>query len=142
VDFLGIGPLELLLILFVLLIAFGPSKLPEVAGQVARGIRKFKAASAALTREIQDEVDEIKKETGVTANPVAEVKKAIRGAVSEVENIGKEVRTDMSPVADLVKDFEQLAGEVKEAGKDFGTALNPTAEGSSGGSPANGTDSD
>ena len=140
-DFLGVGPLELLLIFFVLLVAFGPSKLPEIAGQIGRGLRKFKAASAALSREIQDEVDEVKKETGITANPAAEARKTIREAVGEVESTGKEVRTAVSPVADLGKDFEQLAGEVKEAGKDFGTSLNSATETPSGKSSANDTDS-
>ena len=140
-DFLGVGPLELLLILFVLLIAFGPSKLPEIAGQIGRGLRKFKAASAALSREIQDEVNEVKKETGISANPVAEARKTIREAVSEVESTGKEVHTVVSPAADLRKDFEQLAEEVKEAGKDFGTSLSSATDKSPGKSSANDTDS-
>lgn len=139
-DFLGIGPLELLLILFVLLVAFGPSKLPEIAGTIGRGIRKFKAASTALSREIQDELNETKKEAGVTTSPAAEVRKVLREAVSDVEDTGKEVRSDVSPVADLGKDFEQLAGEVKEAGKDFGTTLSSAMETSSDESPANDAD--
>ncbi|UCG53732.1 MAG: twin-arginine translocase TatA/TatE family subunit [Candidatus Latescibacterota bacterium] len=50
-----IGPLgwsELLIIFFIILIIFGPRKLPEVADALGRSIQKFKKAS----REVQDEI--------------------------------------------------------------------------------------
>ena len=51
-----IGPLgwsELLIIFFIILIIFGPRKLPEVAEAMGRSIQKFKRAS----REVRDEID-------------------------------------------------------------------------------------
>ncbi|MDH3215610.1 MAG: twin-arginine translocase TatA/TatE family subunit [Candidatus Krumholzibacteria bacterium] len=51
-----IGPLgwsELLIIFFIILIIFGPRKLPEVAEALAKSIQKFKKAS----REVRDEID-------------------------------------------------------------------------------------
>lgn len=51
-----IGPLgwsELLIIFFIILIIFGPRKLPEVAEAMGRSIQKFKKAS----REVRDEID-------------------------------------------------------------------------------------
>lgn len=50
--FEDIGFPELLLILGIALIVFGPSKLPELGKGLGRGIREFKKA----TREISDEV--------------------------------------------------------------------------------------
>jgi len=50
-----IGPLgwsELLIIFFIILIIFGPRKLPEVAEAFGKSIQKFKRAS----KEVQDEV--------------------------------------------------------------------------------------
>ena len=44
----GIGIPELILILIVGLIVFGPSKLPEVGRAVGKGLREFKKASSAL----------------------------------------------------------------------------------------------
>ena len=51
-----IGPLgwsELLIIFFIILIIFGPRKLPEVAEAMGKSIQKFKKAS----REVRDELD-------------------------------------------------------------------------------------
>jgi len=51
-----IGPLgwsELLIIFFIILIIFGPRKLPEVAEAMGRSIQKFKKAS----REVKDEIE-------------------------------------------------------------------------------------
>ena len=51
----GIGIPELVLILIVGLIVFGPSKLPEVGRAVGKGIREFRRASSALTAAIDEE---------------------------------------------------------------------------------------
>ena len=37
-----IGPLEILVVLVVALVVFGPSKLPELGRQVGRGYREFR----------------------------------------------------------------------------------------------------
>jgi TatA/E family protein of Tat protein translocase len=62
-----IGPLgwsELLIILFIILIIFGPRKLPEVADALGKSIQKFKKASREVQDEIQLNGDEDKKNTG------------------------------------------------------------------------------
>lgn len=54
-TFALIGPLgwsELLIILFIVLIIFGPRKLPEVAEAFGKSIQKFKKASREVTDEI------------------------------------------------------------------------------------------
>ncbi len=54
-TFALIGPIgwsELLIILIIVLIIFGPKKLPEVAEAFGKSIRVFKKAA----REVQDEV--------------------------------------------------------------------------------------
>jgi sec-independent protein translocase protein TatA len=40
----GIGPTELIVILVVALLIFGPGKLPEIGGALGRGIRDFRKA--------------------------------------------------------------------------------------------------
>ncbi|MEI7749065.1 MAG: twin-arginine translocase TatA/TatE family subunit [Chlorobiaceae bacterium] len=47
----GLGGQELLLILFVVLLFFGPSKLPELARGLGKGMREFKKAQADLENE-------------------------------------------------------------------------------------------
>ncbi|MBS3987274.1 MAG: twin-arginine translocase TatA/TatE family subunit [Erysipelothrix sp.] len=57
-----IGPLgmwEIVLILIIALIIFGPGKLPEVGKAVGRGIKEFKSAANSIT---SDESEKEKKE--------------------------------------------------------------------------------
>jgi sec-independent protein translocase protein TatA len=48
----GVGPTELVIILFIILVIFGAGKLPEIGGALGKGIKNFKKA----TRE-PDEID-------------------------------------------------------------------------------------
>ena len=56
-NVLGMGPLELLLILALALIVFGPAKLPEIARQIGRVVGDLRQASAVVTREFQRSLD-------------------------------------------------------------------------------------
>jgi sec-independent protein translocase protein TatA len=53
----GLGGQELLLILFVVLLFFGPSKLPELARGLGKGMKEFKKAQADLENEFNKAVD-------------------------------------------------------------------------------------
>ena len=60
-TFALVGPLgwsELLIIFFIILIIFGPRKLPEVAEAFGKSIQKFKKASREVTDELQSGVDD------------------------------------------------------------------------------------
>lgn len=52
---LNIGPLELILIMVVVLVVFGPGKMPEVARALGKAVREFRKASASVQR-VWDEV--------------------------------------------------------------------------------------
>ena len=54
-DFMGIGPFELLLILIIAFLFFGPEKLPEIAAKTGQLYRNFKKASSGLTKTITEE---------------------------------------------------------------------------------------
>lgn len=56
-GFIGnIGPWELILVLVIALIVFGPGKLPEVARSVGKGINEFKRATNEVKQQVQDAV--------------------------------------------------------------------------------------
>ena len=56
-----IGPMELIVILAVALIIFGPAKLPELGRSIGRGIREFRQATREIGQNIRlDEEDEEK----------------------------------------------------------------------------------
>jgi sec-independent protein translocase protein TatA len=50
----GIGGMEVILILAVILILFGAKKIPELAKGLGSGIKEFKKATKEVTDEIQN----------------------------------------------------------------------------------------
>ena len=84
----GIGYQEMFIVLVVALVIFGPSRLPELAGQVGRWVRDFRRMSSDLTGEFEKtfaEVDEVKKT----------FQREMQGIQEEVEGIGKSARGDL-----------------------------------------------
>ncbi|MDQ3227045.1 MAG: Sec-independent protein translocase protein TatB [Chloroflexota bacterium] len=88
----GIGYQEMFIVLVVALVIFGPSRLPELAGQVGRWVRDFRRMSSDLTGEFEKtfaEVDEVKKS----------FKREIQSIQDEVEGVGKSARGDLKKSA-------------------------------------------
>ena len=56
------GPLEIVLVLIVGIIAFGPGKLPSMARNLGKGITAFKKATMDLTTQVSKEFEELEKE--------------------------------------------------------------------------------
>lgn len=47
------GPAELILVLVIVLIIFGPGKLPDIGNALGRGIREFRKASNDLEDSVR-----------------------------------------------------------------------------------------
>lgn len=52
-----IGFPELLLILTIALVIFGPSKIPDIAKSLGKGIREFKKATQEIQRVVESDQD-------------------------------------------------------------------------------------
>lgn len=57
----GLGPQEMIFILFIALIIFGPKKLPELGRSIGKAIREFKKATTEIEREVNMGIKEIQK---------------------------------------------------------------------------------
>jgi sec-independent protein translocase protein TatA len=80
----GIGYQEMFIVLVVAMVIFGPSRLPELAGQVGRWVRDFRRMSSDLTGEFQStfsEIDEVKKS----------FERELKSAAGELDDVGKSV---------------------------------------------------
>ena len=53
----GIGPLELVLVLAIVLLIFGPKRLPGLGRSLGSGMREFKDAITGKSREDEEEAD-------------------------------------------------------------------------------------
>lgn len=78
---LSIG--EMLLIALVIIVLFGPDKLPSIARDLGQGMRKMRGAVEDIKTEIMKETD----------NPVSEIKK-------EIEKV-KDAAKDFNPMTHL-----------------------------------------
>ena len=58
-DFFGIGMGELLLIIVVILIVWGPQRLPEIAQTLGKTIRALRKTTSDLTADVTKEIDNI-----------------------------------------------------------------------------------
>lgn len=87
---LGIG--EMLVIAIVIVVLFGPDKLPSIARDLGQGVRKMKGAVEDMKTEIMKEVD----------NPVSEIKKEI-----------EKVKTDTNPLQDINNPLAETKEEVE-----------------------------
>jgi len=67
----NIGMPELIMILVLALLLFGPQKLPEIGKQVGKALGEFKRTSNELKRTIEDEMDRATKETPAGEPPPA-----------------------------------------------------------------------
>lgn len=52
-DIFGIGPLELLVILILALVIFGPDKLPEMGAKLGKSMRRMRKATREFSQEIE-----------------------------------------------------------------------------------------
>ena len=116
----GIGYQEMFIVLVVALVIFGPSRLPELAGQVGRWVRDFRRMSSDLTGEFEKtfaEVDEVKKT----------FQREMQGIQEEVEGVGKSARGELKKSgAKAIADGKKAPGaSAKKGTATAATAANP-----------------
>lgn len=55
---MSLGPAEIMVILVIALLVFGPTRLPEVGRQVGRTMREFRRFQQTMRRDLHDVFDE------------------------------------------------------------------------------------
>jgi len=83
-NILGMGPLEILLIVVLALIVFGPAKLPEIMGQVGKAINDFRRATSELSDEFNRTIQAELQETRAV---IDETKSAVSGVQATVSDL-------------------------------------------------------
>lgn len=79
---------EILMIAIVIVVLFGPDKLPQIARELGTGVRKMRGAMDDIKTEILKETD----------NPVSEIKR-------EIEKVKQQAQA-FDPTAPLKQDLE------------------------------------
>jgi TatA/E family protein of Tat protein translocase len=79
-EILGVGPMELILILIVALLVFGPDKLPEMGAKLGKGLRGMRQA----TREFSREIEQTRQALEAPMQEVSQPLKNIQASVQEI----------------------------------------------------------
>lgn len=80
----GIGLPEMVLILVVALLVFGPKKLPEIGRSLGKAIRGFQDASKEFEAEFKREAEQIEKASTQPMEATLEEKPTLAPAESQV----------------------------------------------------------
>ncbi|MCA9877527.1 MAG: twin-arginine translocase subunit TatB [Thermomicrobiales bacterium] len=116
----GIGYQEMFVVLVVAMVIFGPSRLPELAGQVGRWVRDFRRMSSDLTGEFQStfsEIDEVKKS----------FERELKSAAGELDNAGKSVSGKKPAAAKSPSSAKTAAAGGKISTRSVGAKATDTA---------------
>ena len=92
----GIGLPEMVLIMVVALLVFGPKKLPEIGKSMGKAIRSFQDASKEFESEFQREADQLKRSTPQTMEATLETpeKPSLSPADATSEEVVEEAVTN------------------------------------------------
>jgi len=105
--FFDISSGELLLILFVTFLVFGPGKFPELARKLGKGMNELRRASESIKEEIRKEAANIEKEEITVKSPKR----------------NKEASGTKDPIPDKSAGNEQIDETVKPLNKDDDNTL-------------------
>jgi Tat protein translocase TatB subunit len=108
-EFLGVGPLELLLILLIALIVLGPDKLPEIARQIGKAMREFNRLSKGMTEEFYRELEAAEEKKTTASKPVGD---------ESGEDVPEGRQEDKGATDAGPEDAASVAGEQSEAEKE------------------------
>ena len=86
----GLGAGEILIILVIAFLLFGPKQLPEVGRQVGKAFKGFKDAAEDLKKTVEPELNMIQQEVKMAEQDfqasMKETEEEINAATSQVEN--------------------------------------------------------
>ena len=85
-NFFGVGPLELALVIIVAVIFIGPDRIPEVAVQIAKAVKFLRGYATSATSQMRTELDELTREYEGVRRELQEFRKDIQKDVSSMAN--------------------------------------------------------
>jgi sec-independent protein translocase protein TatB len=93
-NFIGIGPAELIVILVVALIFVGPERLPRLAADLARTIREIRKYTSSIAAEFTEVIQEFENETAGDRSQWKEIGEGLTDATRSVTEAIRGARAD------------------------------------------------
>jgi len=104
----GIGFTEMILILIVALLIFGPDKMPELGKTMGKAVREFKSAVNKIDRQVKEEVKEVKDAAGLDET-LHELKNDVNAINQEMKSADKKLRDFDSEMKKFDKDLKDIS---------------------------------
>lgn len=118
--FENLGGAELMLVFLVILIFFGPKKIPELAASFGKGLRKFRDAKAGMEEQFRSAIKE----------PVAAIKDAQKNfnadATAAKQGFEKRVNAMLNDETQTMRDSgDAVKSQIEAAVKSFEESQQP-----------------
>ncbi len=88
----GLGAMEILIILVLAFLLFGPKELPEIGKQVGKAIRGFKETADDLRQSVEPEINMIQQEVKMAEQDFTS---SVKDAEETVKGVGKSASSSM-----------------------------------------------
>lgn len=93
-----------MIILLAAFVVFGPSKIPEIARKIGRGMNEIRRASDEIKREITKETRKVEKEMDVEGSVFKDIKKSAEEIKQDFEKVSKPFHDNIDkPEGDVPK---------------------------------------
>ena len=117
----GIGMPELIIILVIALIVIGPSKLPDLAKALGKGMAEFKKATQEIkesldVEEVEEELKEAKEDL---VDSISGLDKPLDLEPSKSDEVKKQEHEDFD---EMLEDYEETKDEPQQGEKKLGKA--------------------
>lgn len=114
-EFLGIGYLEVLVVLALILVVVGPRRLPEMAYYIGRFIKKLQGYARVVRDEfgeefayLNEEMEAMRADVREVRGSMQEVREELKQVRGEVEEAGEEAREAAAPVGEELRGLKEL----------------------------------
>ena len=124
-NFFGVGPLELILILAVGIIFVGHERLPRLAADLARTISDIRRYTGGLASEFNEVVKDFERETESERSEWKQIGEGIGSATRSVTDALHEARTSAAPPAPPIATLPTAPAD-PGAWREIGTGLDST----------------
>jgi len=114
-----LGPAEILVVLVIALLVFGPNKLPEVGRQVGRAMREFRQFQQTMTRDMHEVFSEEAPASGEPAPSLSPEDATIAATSSDA--------TSSDATSSEVTSSEVTSSEVTSSDERAGAPVDPEA---------------
>jgi sec-independent protein translocase protein TatB len=126
---IGIGGTQIIVVLIVAFFVLGPERLPEVARQIARGVRTLRGYAADVQGQFEGEFGELREQFGDIQRDLSSTQQSLRSGLSELDSSLRSVPGELNTaVSGSIVSFE-AAREARQSGPEPSLAAeHPTSE--------------